>query len=331
MPELRFDPLTGHRVIISRKRAKRPMAVEAAQGGGAGSVCPFCEGNEFETPGEVDASRPDGSAPDRPGWSVRVVPNKYPALDTIEGPAKFEPLAKCLPGLGAHEVIIETPRHVASWTELSVAEIQGVLAMYQSRLRYWREHSDLKYAILFKNLGHSAGASQYHAHSQLLVLPLIPDQVAREHAAALRLFEENGQCAYCATSQRELQESERMVAESDSFIAFCPFVSRLAHQVRVLPRHHQSRFCALDEQGRAELARFLRDLLMRLETVLPNAAYNFWVHTLPLSSLDENHFHWHIEILPRHSMIAGFEWNTGWTINAIPPEQAASQLRNVAG
>ena len=331
MPDIRQDPLTGHRVLISEARANRPQATSTESADTSDAVCPFCEGNEAETPGEVAAIRPTDSAADGPGWSVRVVPNKYPALATVAEAYDFDPTALSVLAVGAHEVIIESPRHVASWTELSPIEIDDVLAIYQQRLLYWREHSNLQYAILFKNLGHAAGASQYHAHSQLLALPLVPEQVGREHAAALREFERRQKCAYCESIEHEIESTERIVAESDGFIAFCPLASRLPCQVRVLPRRHASRFCRLSPADRLELAELLKGLFIRLEMVLPIPAYNFWLQTLPLSSLDAKHFHWHIEILPRQSNIAGFEWGTGYTINSIPPEQAAALLRNVAG
>lgn len=331
MPELRKDPILDHWVAFAKDRALRPSDFEAVPRRRPGAVCPFCEGNEHLTPSELMRVRREGAGEDSARWEVRVVENKYPAVhpdreyraDKIEGI-----LLQSIPGFGAHEVIIESPRHILSLTELSALEFTRVIEVYRARFLAHRSDSRPMYPMLFKNNGPEAGASLEHAHSQLIVLPTVPSVTRAELEAARRYREAHGECVFCDLIAREISTKERLVAESESFAAFCPFAARFSYETWVLPKCHAGRFESLDDSLLAEFSRLFLSVLRRIEAVLDRPAYNYYIHTSPLKTENDcGCYHWHLEITPRLSKMAGYELGSGYYINPVLPEDAASRLR----
>jgi UDPglucose--hexose-1-phosphate uridylyltransferase len=332
MSEYRQDPLSGRWVIIGcDDRANRPNEFVEATIRQTNIACPFCAGNEDETPAPV-ASYPDnGAGP----WLVRVVPNKYPALtaEAALGPT-CQPLSADLAkaaaaGFGRHEVIIESPRHVASLSELTAAEGELVFTAYRDRLRDLKADGRYRYVQIFKNVGPAAGASLEHVHSQLLALPGIPEVVQQELSASERYWHEHGSSLLADLACQEVHSEKRLVIKSERFVAFCPYASRFPYEVWIAPRRHQPAFEAVEAGELGELSRLTTDVIGRIESAAGTAAYNYFLHTKPFDSPQHDHYHWHIEITPRLTKVAGFEWGTGCFINPFPPEASAAQLRGV--
>jgi len=333
MPELRKDPIVERWVVIAGDRAARPHDFHENVVSSARANCPFCAGHEHETPGELFALR---AAPDAP-WRVRVVPNRYPALEpqaawsaTVEH-ASDATLFQTMPASGAHEVIIETPRHLGCSSDLTVAELNEVLHVYRARLHFHREQARFRHAMIFKNVGAAGGASIEHAHSQLMVTPVIPTLVAEELAACAAFQRTHGRCIFCDLVERERADGARLVADHDGFTVFAPFASRLPWECWILPRRHAADFDLLRDDELGRLAVALHDTLATLESVLEPVAYNLVLHTAPFDTSCNEHYHWHIEIIPRVTKTAGFEWGSGCYVNPLPPEVAAARLREVRG
>ena len=329
MPELRKDPITGRWVIIATERAKRPtdFVREKVQIRGSG-FCPFCYGNESKTPPEIIAYRSDGSLRNAPGWSLRVVSNKFPALG-IEGSLnrQGEGLYDKMNGIGAHEVIIETPDHQKTLAMLSPRQIEDVLWAYRDRILDLRKDRRFKYIMIFKNHGEAAGASLEHTHSQLIALPVVPKRVLEETGGARDYFNFKERCIFCDIIRQETESGIRVIADTPAFIAVAPFAPRFPFEIWIMPRVHQSAFEDSHKQEFEQLALMLKDMLMRLDKVLDYPAYNYIIHTSPIPESPNEHYHWHLEIMPKLTKIAGFEWGTGFHINPTPPEESAKFLR----
>ncbi len=330
MPDLRKDPIVGRWVIVAKSRAKRPHDFDSTPHIHKGTFCPFCEGNEDQTPGEIIAYRPPGSQPNRNGWKVRVVPNKFPALE-IEGDLnkRGEGMYDMMRGVGAHEVIIESPAHLFSTSDLAEEELRDVFWVYRDRLVDLKKDRRLIYGMLFKNVGAAAGASLEHTHSQLIVTPIVPIAVQEEMTGSLEFYKYRGRCVFCDMIQQELAHEKRVVVDLPGYVAFCPFASRFPFETWVLPKAHSSHYENVPKNGVEELARIMKQVVTKIEVALDRPAYNYIVHTGPFDSSELGHYHWHIEIIPRLTRTAGFEWGTGFYINPVPPEEAAAFLRDV--
>ena len=332
MPELRKDPITGRWVIIATERAKRPsdFVRDKVQIRGSG-FCPFCYGNESKTPPEIIAYRSDGSLRNSPGWSLRVVANKFPALG-IEGSLnrQGEGLYDKMSGIGAHEVIIETPDHQKTLALLSPRQIEDVLWAYRDRILDLKKDRRFKYIMIFKNHGEAAGASLEHTHSQLIALPVVPKRVREETDGAHDYFNFKERCIFCDIIRQESESGIRVIANTPSFIAIAPFAPRFPFEIWIMPLVHQSAFEDSQRQEFEQLAVILKDMLMRLDKVLDFPAYNYIIHTSPIPESPNEHYHWHLEIMPKLTKIAGFEWGTGFHINPTPPEESAKFLREAA-
>jgi UDPglucose--hexose-1-phosphate uridylyltransferase len=329
LPELRKDPITGRWVIIATDRAKRPtdFVREKVQIRGSG-FCPFCYGNERKTPPEILAYRADGSGRDAPGWTLRVVPNKFPALG-IEGSLdrQGEGLYDKMHGIGAHEVIIETPEHNLTLATMPARRVEEVLWSYRDRIIDLKKDRRFKYILIFKNHGEAAGASLEHTHSQLIALPVVPKRVAEEVAGAREHYNFKERCIFCDIIRQESESGVRMISENPDFLALAPFAPRFPFEMWIIPKVHQ---CAFEEAQKHEfeqLAPMLKDMLLRLDRVLDYPAYNYIVHTSPIGESAEDYYHWHMEIMPKLTKVAGFEWGTGFYINPTPPEESAKFLR----
>jgi len=328
--ELRKDPLSQRWVIIAAERARRPADFGPEKEDLPPHFDPFAAGNESKTPPEIAAYRERNSAPNTPGWRVRVVPNKFPALQ-VEGTLnkRGDGIYDRMQGIGAHEVIIDTPKTVRSFTELPDAAVQEMIWMYRDRLVDLRRDKRLKYGMVFKNAGAAAGATLYHSHSQLIVTPIVPRAIQQKIEACWQFYEYRGRCLLCDMVAQEIETKARVVLDSGLFLAFEPYAPRAPFETWVLPKSHESHFEEIQQQGCEELASVLKRTVLRLEKGLGPVAYNYMLTTSPFDSGPLPHFHWHIEIMPRMTKLAGFEWGTGFYVNPVPPEEAAEFLRNV--
>jgi len=328
MPELRKDPIIGRWVIIATERGKRPSdfvnEVETIKGG----FCPLCPGNEDKTPPEIYVIRPENSKPNTPGWTLRVVKNKFPALVSDQ---KLERVRKGvferMSGVGDHEVVIETPRHNAKLSDLQVEEMENILWAYRERIRDMKTDSRFRYAMVFKNYGTAAGASLEHSHSQLIALPIVPKRVFEEMEGARNYYNYRDRCIFCDIIRQEIREEIRIIEENGEIIALAPFASRFPFETWILPKDHRPSF---EEMGDYKaLAQILLSILNRMDRILDNPPYNFVIHTSHFRESYNEYYHWHLEIMPKLTKVAGFEWGTGFYINPTLPEDAAKSFREV--
>ncbi len=337
MAELRKDPVTGRWVIIATSRGKRPNDfVQDSKDAGDPSACPFCPGNEGKTPAEITALRRNSSSPNTPGWSVRVIPNKYPALG-IDEPItkKGVGMYDLMTGFGAHEVVVETTDHYKPIHELSAEDIKDVITVCQDRVEDLHKDIRFRYVLVFKNEGPQAGATLSHSHSQIIATPVTPIRVKEELHGTERYFHGKERCLYCDMINQEKDSGHRIVYENDYYISFCPFASRFPFELILLPKYHQMDFYASRSHVH-DMARALKITLNKLSQALNKPQYNYIIHTAPnrfnrrgyWHTIAED-FHWHIEIMPRLTKVAGFEWGTGFYINPTPPEDAAKYLREI--
>src|SRR5258706_6260237 len=333
MPELRKDPVVGRWVIISTERSRRPTNFQDVQHERTTGFCPFCPGNEDKTPPEVFAFRKDGTAPNTPGWEVRVVPNKFPALQ-IEGTLdrRGEGLYDKMNGVGAHEVVIETPIHDQDLADLPIEHLVLVLKAYRERMNDLHRDRRFRYVLIFKNHGPGAGATLEHSHTQLIATPIIPKILQEELEGARRYYELKERCVFCDMIQQDTADNNgrRVVTQNDRFLVIEPFAPRFPFETSVLPRRHDSSYQIVsDEEEYVDLASILKDTLQRLNQALDRPPYNFVIHTAPVSDGDLEFFHWHLEIMPKLTRVAGFEIGSGFYINPTPPEDAAQYLREI--
>ncbi len=331
MPELRRDPIVGRWVIIATERARRPTDVGKLREAPAPGLCPFCPGHEDKTPREVYVSgRPTSAPPNSSGWRVRVVPNRYPAL-MIEGNLDREPVGiyDRMNGVGAHEVIIETPEHTRDMANLSDPEVTEVLFAFKARTLDLRNDMRFRYILLFKNHGALAGATLEHTHSQLIALPVTPRSVTEEIEGAKRHFDHRERCIFCDVVVAERKDRSRLILENEEFVVFAPFAPRSPFETWIVPKRHESNFEAEPRERLGQCAAALRSTLKRIAVALGDPPYNFIVHSNPLRDAPSPSYHWHIEVMPALTHVAGFEWGSGFHINPVPPEEAAEFLRLV--
>jgi UDPglucose--hexose-1-phosphate uridylyltransferase len=329
MSELRKDPVTGRWVIISTERRKRPtdFRLESVHVT-PDEACPFCEGHEQMTPREL-LSRRNGSPRDGAGWSLRVVPNQFPVL-RVEGTLdrQGEGLFDKMNGIGAHEVIIESPRHSDTLATLDEAAVEGVLWACRERVQDLKQDRRFRYIIIFKNHGAAAGASLDHSHSQLIALPIVPREVRDEVDGARTHFQTKERCVFCDILRQETEDGRRMIAENSDMVAVAPYAPRFPFETWILPRRHQSMFEDTPRHEVASLARLLGDILRRMNKALRLPPYNLLIHSAPVTEPAGEYYHWHVEIIPKLTKVAGFEWATGFYLNPTAPEEAAQVLRD---
>jgi UDPglucose--hexose-1-phosphate uridylyltransferase len=334
MPELRKDPIVGRWVIIATERTKRPHDFSARNEPRRG-LCPFCPGQESMTPPELYAARPSdgpGARANAPGWKLRGFPNKFPAL-RVEGELERagDGIYDRMSGVGAHEVIVETPDHLKRFSDLSEGDIAAVFEAYRHRMLDLSRDSRLKYVMIFKNHGSAAGASMDHPHSQLIALPVVPRVVSEEMKGARKHWRTKERCVFCDIVRQDLKERTRLVYENDAFVALEPYAPKFPFETWILPKQHRARFERSSNEDFAGLANALKVTLGKLNVALADPPYNFILHTTPFGEEDPPHYHWHLEIMPTLTQVAGFEWGSGFYINPTPPEEAAKFLREIDG
>jgi len=330
LPELRKDPITGRWVIISTERRNRPTTFGTVVRNEKATMCPFCPGNEVETTPEIMAYRDPGSEPNRPGWSIRVISNKYPALK-VEGNLDRKPqgIYDMMNGIGAHEVIIETAVHGKDIVDMSLEEVRDILWAYRERMIDLERDIRFKQIVIFKNYGEAAGSSLEHSHSQLIATPIVPKRVMEEVTGAQKYFEFKDRCIFCDIIRQEVLDQDRIIKDHDAFISFTPFASRFPFESCIIPKTHQSSLLEMSDDEYLTLAASLQDTLLRLKLALNNPPYNYILHTRPISREYHEQYHWHIEVIPKITRVAGFEWGSGFYINQTSPEEAATYLRSM--
>jgi UDPglucose--hexose-1-phosphate uridylyltransferase len=328
VPELRKDPITGRWVIIATDRAKRPSDFTRQSVTIRGlRFCPFCPGNELRTPPEILAYRIRGAA-NEPGWTLRVIPSKFPVLRVEGTPSpRAEGLYDKMNGIGAHEVLIESPEHFHTFSSMPVKRIEDLFWGYRDRVLDLRRDVRLRSIMLFKNHGEAAGGTLEHSHSQLIALPVIPKRVNEEIAGARKYFEYRDRCIYCDIVAAEQEAVSRIVLESDHFLAISPYAPRFPFETWIMPKQHASHAETMTHAQIPDLALLIQNLAQRMDAVLENPPYNLVLHSSPIQDPQLAHYHWHIEIIPKLTNVAGFEWGTGFYINPTPPEESARFLR----
>lgn len=327
MQELRKDPIVGRWVIIAPDRLTRPQLVSDEASIASNGFDPFLEGHEDATTPEIMAYRNSGQR-NQPGWRVRVIPNKFPAV-TVEGQLDKRGIGiyDVMNGIGAHEVIVECPHREVKMSRLTVENIREVFWVYHDRLIDLKRDTRLVHGLIFKNHGARAGASLDHSHSQLIVSPIVPITIQEELDGAAKFYNYRGRSIFSDMIQQERSTQERVVLESEHFVVFCPFASRFPFETWILPKQQTSHYEDVTQPVIDDLGTVMKTLLMKFELGLDDPAYNYVVHSAPFPSGDLPHFRWHIELFPRLSRVAGFEWGSGFYINSVPPEEAAKFLR----
>lgn len=331
MPELRKDPIVGRWVILDTDHPAKPEEYEyEAHIPKGGKVCPFCYGSEAMTPPEIEVIRQPGTAPNTSGWQVRVVANKFPALQ-IEGDLDRRGVGMydMSNGIGAHEVLVESPYHHKDLSDLLNDEIEKVVAMYCRRARDLRNDKRFRYILIFRNYGPAAGASLEHPHTQIVALPMVPKSVKEELQGAREYFEYRERCIFCDIIRQEAYEKERIILDNKHFISFLPFGSRFPFELWIMPKKHSGLFCNMTNEELPAFAAILKDAIIKIKGVFPNLSYNYIIHTSPINGdEDAESYHWHLEFMPKLTRVAGFEWGTGFYLVPTPPELAAQYLKS---
>jgi UDPglucose--hexose-1-phosphate uridylyltransferase len=332
MSELRQDPTTEEWVIIARERAKRPSDFvhkrPKRELPDFSPSCPFCPGNESMTPPETLLyQQQDGN-----GWQVRAFANKFAALSpdgkttrNIKGGFFTE-----MTGVGIHEVIVETPLHNKSLAFAAEREVLNVLKAYHERYQKLSQQPFTKLIIIFKNHGSAAGTSLEHSHSQLVVTPVVPKHIRTRHEVAIRYYDNHGRCLYSDLMEHELKSGERIVVETEEFLAFHPFASQRPFETWIVPKKHQASFGNVSVEDLGRLAYVLRLILLKLYRGLNDPDFNYVIDTAPIGDENEPYYMWHMRIIPRLTELAGFEIGSGMYINTAVPEDTARFMRNLA-
>jgi len=330
MAELRQNMVTKEWVIIADERGKRPDDyIESHQRtitetqAFYDEKCPFCPGNE-ERDLEIECFPSDND------WQTRVIYNKYPALSK-EGELlrTFNGVQRSISGVGHHEIVVESPRHNTTLALMKPEEVELHLKTFYSRGWGIRKDTRIEQVIYFKNHGERAGASLKHPHSQIIGLPVVPNNIRARLDEARRYLDDTGNCAYCVMMEDELKNKVRLVTVSDHFVALVLYAAPSPFHTWIIPRKHSVSFLYSQPDEIADLARVLRDVLRRLYIGLRDPAYNFIIRSAPVKEISNDYLHWYVTIVPRLSRTAGFELGSGIFINPAIPEESAAFLRKV--
>lgn len=324
MPELRQDPTTKDWVVIASERARRPeqFRKEPASIDQQTATCPFCPGNERLTPPTISQL-----AGER-GWKVRIITNKFAAFEPeVSHHSRQHSLFNSQAAYGHHEVVIESPEHRTSLGQMQVSDVREILGIYRDRHLALRDDTRVKLVLVFRNHGLSAGASLAHPHSQIVGTPIIPPHIRGKYEVAIRHYDDNQECIYCAVRNAELDARERLLTESRFLIAIHPFASQVPFETWIIPKRHNPSFAHIEGPELDDLALLLRAILGAMHANLGNPDYNLVVHTAPVEDEHKPYFLWHVEIRPRFAIPAGFELGTGVFINTAVPEQTAAYFR----
>ncbi len=336
MSELRKDPITGRWVIISVERAKRPTDFTVSVDWKEEKLCPFCPGHESEKNDKElfvvhylkkqDNLKSLSKAEKE--WMIRVVEDKYPILDFYGEVERIgDGMYDKMDNIGAHEIIIESPFHDKTLATMSIDEIYHIFWTYKQRVLTLKEDKRFRQIVIICNHGYGAGGQLKHPHSQLLATPIVPKSIMEEIEGVLEYYAYKERCIFCDIVREERRLKERLIVDDPSFIAIAPFASRVPFEICILPAEHVSSFENIQEEEALDVAKVVKETFMRMEKILGDCPYNLFIHSSPFNKYHVSEYHWHIEIMPRLTKLAGFEWGTGFYINPTPPEMAAEQLR----
>jgi UDPglucose--hexose-1-phosphate uridylyltransferase len=328
MSELRFNPIAREWVIIAKERAKRPEFYRTSKGARQAneysSWCPFCPGNEEATPEAIIR------VPQRDKWKIRVIPSKFPAVfHESETQVVKDGLKYTMNGVGRHEIIIETPNHKISTAFLNPEDLTEILDIYKSRFMEAYKDTNVAHVIIFKNHGPSSGSSILHSHTQLIAFPIKPSQVKMRIEEGLIYYKNTGKCLMCETIRDEQQDVERIIHESEHFMAFVPFAALSPFHLWIFPKRHASSFADIKEEEIKDLAVTLKIILLKLYNGLDNPDFNYVLRSEGPKPLSGENFHWYISIVPRVIDASGIELGSGVYVNLSIPEESAEFLRNV--
>jgi UDPglucose--hexose-1-phosphate uridylyltransferase len=335
MSELRQNPATKEWVVISKERARRPdefsETILKEKLPSYKENCPFCPGNEARTPTEIMSYRPAGTSPNSSGWWIRVIPNKFPALSLKAELDKFEKtnFFRSVDGYGEHEVVIDSPMHDQCFAMVGQKTAEEIFLAYRDRYTVLSSNPKLKICIIFKNHGLRAGTSIEHPHSQIISVPVVPVHIRQKLDEAMRFNDDTGECVYCKIIEEEKKDKERIILETDNFIAFVCFAARVPFETWILPKAHQSSFGCISVQETKEFAYITRLVLCKIYQGLNDPDYNYVIHSTPCHDMNEEYYHWHLKIFPRLTTQAGFELGSGMYINTSIPEDSAKFLREI--
>ncbi|MFH0793254.1 MAG: galactose-1-phosphate uridylyltransferase [bacterium] len=342
MSILRKDPLSDSWVIFSEERTIRPQLFihpETRLPVPAVNYCPFCPGHESETPPEIRAHRPNGGHPNGPDWQIRTIPNKFAVLRVEEQLRRHgDGIYDTMEGVGAHEIIIETPNHDSDIVSYPLDHLVRLLAMYRERATDLMRDERLRYIQLFRNYGFSAGQALSHPHSQIIALPIIPSSVQDVLRSVSEHYEQKERCLLCDIISQEIKDRSRVILENDAFLCICPFASKFPFEAQIYPKRHQAFFTTTTDEELPQLATALQVVLRALKNALADPPYNYILHFAPSYSGEQHQrlrrrlfeeFHWYVEVIPRITRLAGFEVGTGCFINPTLPEKAAAYLRDM--
>jgi UDPglucose--hexose-1-phosphate uridylyltransferase len=328
MPELRQNFFTKEWVIIATERAKRPEDLVTHRPikivAPFVETCPFCLGNESKTPPEVLRTPASGD------WQVRVVPNRFAALNReVEPTRTIHRSRKIINGFGVHDVIIETPDHSKFMALMTDNQVADILRVYKTRYDTLSHDHRIAHLTIFKNHGRDAGTSLEHPHSQLIATPVISHQVRGRFQHALTHYDEYGECMFCQMIEEEVQEQTRVVMSTEHFVALELFASATPFCTHIYPRRHMASFGDISAAEIQNLGRILREMLAKFYYGLEDPDFNFTIRSAPAECVGVKYFHWYLSIIPRLTRVAGFELGSGMFINTVLPEAAAEFLRNV--
>jgi len=332
MSELRQNRATKRWVIVAGERARRPDDFKVAEPTKPlpihDPLCPFCPGNESKTPAEVLALRDPSSSANGPGWQLRVVPNKFPALRPVGDLERREEhdFFRKMDGLGVHEVIIESPRHNESIGTMTYRKVEQIMLIYRDRYIQLGTDPRFQLVTIFRNQGQRAGTSLAHPHSQLIATPIVPSRTRHMLEEAMRHYDDWGSCVFCDMIREELAAKKRIVLETADFVVFEPFASRVPFETWILPKKHNASFGNISAGETRKCARALRRVLGSMHRLLGDFDYNYHISTAPFKDANESYYHWHISILPRLTTQAGFELGSGIYITVAFPEDTARYL-----
>ena len=316
-------------MVIATERVRRPTDFSVPHGPRSDGSCLLCGGREVETPPELLAYRDSPAAPpNSPGWRVRVVPNKFPAL-RVEGALdrRGQGLYDLMNGVGADEVLVESPDHDAKLADLAPAAVEDVVRAFRDRLVELKRDPRFRAALLFKRHAVDAPGRLGHPHARLLATPIVPREVLEELDHARAYYDYRERCLFCDILRQELEERSRLVVESEHMLALAPFAARFPFETWLFPRRHAAGFEHAAEPEQRDLAGVLRTVLRRLDRAIGNPSFTLVLHGAPFQEAESPSYHWHVEITPL-LLHADPAWSHGLPVNAVPPEDAARFLRD---
>ncbi len=320
MSQLRKDPIVGRWTIVATERARRPAAfIDPQPTITDQKQCLYCQGIDSQGIFEFKG--------------VKVINSSSPILDERKPfERRGQGLYDVAYSYGRHEIVVETPLHIANMADLPLKQVKAVVQTYASRMQTHRKDPFIEYILAYKNYGEAAGSRNIgHARSQIMAVPVLPMRVKDKISGAEKYFDYHERCLFCDMISQELKAKERVVAENEHFVAITPFASRFPFETWILPKNHHGDFADGINGYEDALAAMMKDILMRLKIGLNDPAYNYMIQTSPVKrpSSFKGDYHWHMEVMPRLTRVAGFERGTGFYICPIPPEMSAAFLREV--